>query len=212
MTAATKTQLRRAIFESIAAPLKRDGFELKVSKNTFIRKQDDGLDIFMLVCRDGKPGLRVQPEMGRRIHHVEQIFHKTSGFEPKFQKDTPTVGGAVGEIVYNHGRDCEFLVELESEVSSTSEQILKIFYTFALPYFEKYKSLTAIDAELNDKPTERTPNRAATWLRCATGVIVAKLTGRPDYEQLAKIYTDVMRRVGGGFYLERFLALVKSLD
>jgi hypothetical protein len=43
-------------------------------------------------------------------------------------------------------------------------------------------------------------------------VIVAKLSGRPDYDELVRIYTDMMRTVGKGFYLERFEALLRSLE
>ncbi|MGO9108783.1 MAG: hypothetical protein ACLP9L_06080 [Thermoguttaceae bacterium] len=41
---------------------------------------------------------------------------------------------------------------------------------------------------------------------------MARLLGRPDYEQLAAFYTDVMTRDNKGFYLWRFQALLKSLQ
>ena len=89
---------------------------------------------------------------------------------------------------------------------------MQVFRTFALPYFEKFVSLAAIDAELNDKPTERTPNRGSPWLRCSTGLIVAKLVGRPNYQELIDIYTEVVSGNAKGFYLKRFQALVQSLE
>ena len=57
-----------------------------------------------------------------------------------------------------------------------------------------------------------TSHRGLAWFRCSTGIIVAKLVGRPDYEQLAAFYLDVMTRDNKGFYLKRFQPLLKSLE
>lgn len=88
---------------------------------------------------------------------------------------------------------------------------MKVLHEFAIPYFNKFASVYAIDAELNSRPTERTPNRGFPWLRCSTGIILAKLVGRPDYDTFVKIYSDVLTRSNEGFYLKRFEALLDSL-
>lgn len=41
---------------------------------------------------------------------------------------------------------------------------------------------------------------------------MARLLGRPNYQELAAFYVDVMTRDNKGFYLKRFQALLKSLD
>jgi hypothetical protein len=209
--ASQKEQLKTAMFESLVAPLRGHGFTLRASRDQFVRRHDDVTDIFQLTCLDGKPGLRVQPGVAVRFDLVEEIFHRTSGFEVKHQKDTPTIGSKVGNILSGSNRTCEFQIESRAHLQRATEGVLSVFLEFALPYFEKYSSLQAVDAELNTRPTERTPNRIAPWLRCATGVIVAKLTGRTDYDELVRVYTDVMKHSDRGFYLARFQALVESL-
>ena len=206
------TPLKAALFESVRRQLAGDGFELKAARDKFIRRHNGITDHFQLVCRDAKPGYRIQPNAGVRIDRVEQIFHQTSGFEPQYQDNTSTMGAPVGALLTENPRACEFLLESESEIASVTEEIVRVFREFALPYFERCGSLAAIDAELNAKPGERTRQRALAWFRCSTGLIVAKLVGRPDYEQLVAFYTDVMTKDNKGFYLKRFQALVKSLE
>jgi hypothetical protein len=213
MAITDKKQLKLDIFESIGEQLSAYGFKLKPPKDSFIRSREGKTtEIFQLVCLDGKPGWRIQPNVALRFEQVEDIFHQTSEFELKHQKDTPTIGGAIGNILKNDNRACEFLLESESHIAPVTEKIVQVFREFALPYFDKFKSLIAVDAELNTKPTERTPHRVAPWLRCSTGIIVAKLIGRPDYQHLADVYTDVMTRSDKGFYLKSFRALLKSLE
>ena len=204
--------LKRSLFELIAAPLANHGFKLKTAKDSFLRKHDSETDIFQLVCLDGKPGWRIQPNVAVRIERVEAIFHQTSGFEPKYQSDTPTIGGFVGNIADGDNRACEFLLEDNRDLSLVAGNIVNVFIQIGLPYFDKFRSISEIDKELNSSPTERTPHRVAPWLRCSTGVIVAKLSGRPDYGELVEIYLDVIRKSDKGFYLRRFEALLQSLE
>lgn len=204
-------QLKAALFDSVQRSVKADGFVMKAAKDSFIRRQDGIADIFQLVCLDGKPGWRIQPNVAVRIDHVEDIFHQTSRFEPKYQNDTPTIGGAVGNILTGDNRGSEFFVESAEDIPKATEGLVRVFHDFALPYFQKFGSLHAIDAELNDNPTTRTPHRVAPWLRCSTGLIVAKLVGRPNYDELVQIYSGIMTNTDKGFYLKRFQQLVESL-
>ncbi len=122
------------------------------------------------------------------------------------------MGARVGSLLRGSPRASEFRLEYEAEIASVTEEILNVFREFVLPYFDRWGSLAAIDAELNDQPTERTPHRSLAWFRCSTGIIVAKLVNRPDYARLVAIYTDVMTRDNRGFYFNRFQALVKWLE
>jgi hypothetical protein len=147
-----------------------------------------------------------------RVEQVESIFHQTSGFESKHQKETPTMGSSIGILQSGDSRSCELVLESDSQIALVAEKIADVFREFALPYFERWGSLAAIDAELNGKPAERTHQRPLAWQKCSTGIIVAKLVGRTDYSQLVAVYTEVMTQDNKGFYFKRFQALVKSLE
>ena len=208
----TSPQLKIALFESLRRQLSGEGFELNAPRDKFLRRHDGISDSFQLACKDAKPGYRVQPNVGVRIDRGEEIFHRTSGFDREFQDNTSTMGAPVGALVGANARDCEFLLESDSEIPDVTGKLVKVFRDVALPYYAKWKSLQAIDADLNADPARRTPHRGLAWFRCSTGLIVAKLEGRPDYESLADIYSDIMTKDNKGFYLKRFEALRASLE
>ena len=125
-----------------------------------------------------------------------------AGFEAKFQKDTPTIGGSIGSILGKDNRGYEFFLEEPAQVPAIAKQLLDGFHTIAVPYFRRFEQLAEIDKELNTKPTERTPNRVAPWLRASSGIIVAKLLGRPNYNDLVATYTAPLTQADRGFYLK----------
>jgi hypothetical protein len=49
-------------------------------------------------------------------------------------------------------------------------------------------------------------------LRCSTGIIVAKLVGRPNYDEVAAYYLKALTKSGKGFYLKWFEPLLKFLE
>ena len=90
------TPLKAALFGSLARRLTSEGFQLNTPDDNFVRCRDGITDIFQVTCLNAKPGYRVQPGVAVRIERVEEIFHQTSGFEPKYQHSTPTMGTRVG--------------------------------------------------------------------------------------------------------------------
>lgn len=213
--AVEQKRLKLAVFECLKPSLADQGFKLKAAQNTFRRQHDGVTDMFHLVFLDNKiddrSGWRIQPTVAVRNERIEEIFHQTSGFEQKYQADTATVGNFVGDLVSGRNRDCEFLVTSADDIPQVSGLISTIFNDFALPYFKKFRSIDAIDEELNAAPLEENANRGIPYFRCTTGVIVAKLVGRADYDDLVQIYTKRMKISDKGFYLKRFQALVDSL-
>jgi len=212
VTLVIRKQLKSALFRSIESRLSVYGFTLKTSKDSLVHRGEDTTDIFQLVCLDGKPSLDVQPNVAIRNERVERIFHKISGFDVKNQSTTPTVGGAIGVLLTEDARSCEFYLESETEIMIVTDAIVQVFENFALPYIKKYGSIHEIDLELNSNPHERSPHRAAPWLRCSTGIIVAKLVGRSNFDQLSEIYSGIMINSANGFYFRKFNALLEVLQ
>jgi hypothetical protein len=209
---ADRTHLKASLFETVRRQLLGYGFKLNSARDNFVRRRDGITDIFQITCLDTEHGYRIQPGVAVRLEEVEHIFHRTSGFDSRYQQDTPTMGAPVGAILSGNVRACEFLVESDLAVASVAEDIGRVFREIALPYFEHWSSLQAIDLELNERPADTTVHRALAWFRCSTGIIVAKLLGRPDYARLAAFYTEVMTQDNKGFYFKRFKSLLESLE
>lgn len=208
-------RLKLEIFEHLKPRLVDHGFKLKAAKETFRRQHDGVTDMFQLIFLDNKiddkPGWRIKLSIAVRVEKVEEIFHQTSSFDQKYQSDTATIGSSLNYLTGISRDDSEFPVNSIDEVPLVCSLILDAFSNFALFYFKRFDVLAEIDRELNTKPLEYNSNRGVPYFRCTTGLIVAKLVGRADYEYLVEVYTEIMRTSDKGFYLKRFQALVDSL-
>jgi len=191
--------------------LSREGFKFISTKEKFVRSREGLSDVFQLVCLNGKPGWRIQPNIGIRVDALEDIFHEISGTEKRYQKNTCSIGGGVGNIFYGDNRKCEFVLISDADVAIAVEGVEKVFHEFAMPYFEKYGSIYAIDELLNTSPSERSRHRGP-WLRCSTGVIAAKLSNRENYDAIVSVYAETMKTIDNGVHVARFKALLDVLD
>lgn len=204
--------LKLQLFEEIHNNIKNRGFKLNVTKGMYTHQPTKGVtELFMLVCPHGATGWRVHPDVGIRFDVVEDIFHQVSGYEKKYQKGTPTIGTGVGNLLFGDNRKCEFLLASASDLSSVADNIEKVFCSVALPYYQEFGSIYAVDALLNSNPRESSRQRPV-WERYATGLIVAKLTKRTNYDELVSIYKEILTTLNNGFYLKKLLLLIEILN
>ncbi|WP_425616852.1 hypothetical protein NA78x_000513 [Anatilimnocola sp. NA78] len=198
-----------AVLEAVAAELKPLGFKLVKSKKWFIRAISNRVEKYQLVVLDEKKGYRICPSVSVRFEHVEAIFHRSSGYEVEYQRDTPTVGIDLWSV---YGKDgYQVSLTQAAGVDVVASQLLEIFHDKAMPYYSHFSSLVAVDTAINAQPSDNSVHRAMPWLRCSTGAIVAKLVGRDNYDYLVSIYTDILRKDSNGFYLPRFELLLSDI-
>jgi hypothetical protein len=190
------------LLDELYPSLKDRHFSMSRGKKWYVRKNDGREERYQLVVLDGKPGYRVKPSLSVRFDEAERLFHKTSGFEPKYQGGTPTVG-----IDLIH--DLRFVTP--GDIHSVAARLMSIFEEEALPYFDQFPNMAAVDSAINDKPTEPCIHRVLPWFRCSTGIIAAKLTHRTNLDELIGIYRRVLTSDNNGYYLPMFNALVADL-
>jgi hypothetical protein len=202
-------QLPSLVLEALEPSLAPLGFKLAKGKKWFVRRSPGRTETFQVVVLNDKQGFRVSPSVGVRFDDVEDIFHRTSGYEPEYQKDTATVGVDLWRV---HGKEgFQIPLSTESDVPAVASRLLTIFRAQAEPFFARFNSLSAVDAALNERPTEPSTVKVLPWLRASTGAIAARLTGREDYDQLVATYRSVLQNDSKGFYLPRFEALLSDL-
>lgn len=203
--------LRGRLLESVGLTLKPLGFRLQRSKARFARKRAEAgiTDYYYLIVLSGEHGDRISPQVGVRHEAVERIFHLTSGFEPQYQADTPTLGSDIWRLL---GEESYIIMASEDHLPDATAAVLAMFEQHALPYYERFSDLKVVNEVLNDDPGGPCPHRIMDYLLAATGVIVAKLIRHAGYARLAATYREQMRTFAGGFYLARYEALVASLE
>lgn len=205
----SKALARAELVATLAPRMAARGFPLVKSKQWYQQKQPGlkriyNLDFINYVDYVVQPGIRM------RIDEMEKIFHRTSGFEKKYQSGH-TIGISLMSYVRDHKQFRYDLGDVD-QVPLVASQIESAFDTVAAPWFEKYSTVAALDALLNTEPDKLSIYYLAEWLRCAFGLIAARLNQRPDYEELAVTYSKAMKRISKGFYSDRFEALVRDIE
>jgi hypothetical protein len=197
----------RAVHEELLA----HGLRRTSPYGRYARARPDGADLYYLVVEESSGHVTVAPDVAVRHELVEGIFHRFSGSSPQAQPTTPTIGGRLAETTGDERYSAEIHADDTAEELHKAVRDLRASVTEAERYWERYADLHEVDHALNDHPAEPTPHRPLPWLRCATGVIVARLVGRPDYERVVRVHHGQMRLWSDGFYLPRFEALVAYL-
>lgn len=205
-----RKDLRNDFLRTLGGALVDYGFDHSDRFEGFIRETDGRVLIFYVKLLVVAPGFKVEPAVGIRFEQVEDIFHRSSGFEPEYQGTTPTIGAGIGELT-RRGRYVLALPNMDA-ISGVVSELTGVFTSVARPYYEAYGSLAAVDAALNEHPETRSVHRASEWLRASTGLIVARLVGRSNYSDLVAIYRRRVAKMNSGFYSPQYEALVQRLD
>ncbi len=187
----------------------KSGFKLQKSKERFAKRVESGAWWFVLDFTVYE-NLHVKPVIGLRVDAVENIFHRTSGFESKYQSDTPTLSLSVQGLVGDPSK-FEYVLRGHDDVSGVAAQIEADFIGIVWPYLERHSELSEIDRTLNEHPEEECVHYSMDYLRCAHGVIVAQMVGRPKYSELVETYHRKLALISNGFYLPKFEALMADL-
>ena len=199
------------LFDAVGAELKPFGFKAMKSKKRFVRRVENRIEVFGLPVVHYTPTYYARPWAGVRFDEVEEIFHQTSGFERAFQSDTHTVGIDFWRIWGTEGYDIP--LQEDADVTAVVSRLLTIFQEKALPYYEQFHDLPSVDAALNDQPNEPSVHCGMPSNRCSKGIIVAKLTGRANYDELVSIYRSTLKLDNNGYYLpaiELLLGKIKA--
>lgn len=202
----TITVLKTELLTALKPRMAVHGFKLQKGKERFARREPLGSWWFVLDFTVYEH-LRVKPAMALRVDEVEDIFHRTSGFEARYQADTPTLSLSLQSLAGTaSGHEYE-IGNLESVVT-VGAALEADFNRHVLPYFQRHSTRAAIEETLNRNPEGDCAHYSMDYLRCAHGVILARMVARPDYDRLVEIYRKKLTAFANGFYVPKFDDLV----
>jgi hypothetical protein len=106
-----------------------------------------------------------------------------------------------------------FKITSLNDVKEWSTIAKKFYHEFAIPFFEKYNSVDAIDKLLNEKPSEKVIYCDDLGWRIIKGLISAKLNNNPKYNELRDYYrSEVESKFQGYFMYEKCMKAIDFLD
>ncbi|WP_194973046.1 hypothetical protein [Aquiflexum lacus] len=201
--------LKSEVLKGLYEELIHYDYILIKSTGEFVKKSKDGWFKYSLLFLIRDEGWEINPTISLRINLVEEIYHTVSGFEKKYQKGTPTLGTSVENYI-NDGQEYRFRLVNENQINKVVSGLTDLFKKVALPFYQRYSSIEALDKVLNENPSDSSLTGAI--FKGAKGLILAKLTKRSDYPDLVKVYTSHYEQLADGFYLKDFEKLILKLD
>jgi hypothetical protein len=189
------------IKEEIAKQLKnvfwKDGFVYKKTMNEFKSQKGDYAYIFNIdqVAWSHHYSLDVRLYISQK--QIENILERIIG---KLRHHL-TLGRGIDRIYKSpdgrkviNGNLSIRLIQNE-DIEAAVETLEKYYNDIAMPYFERYTTLKAIDDIINSPPFDCCPAHVGGNFdnRCMKGLIVAKLVNNPSYEELVRIYDDKIK-------------------
>ena len=104
-------------------------------------------------------------------------------------------------------------IKTEEDIKEWGKIVRKFYEEYAVPFFEKYNTVDAIDKLLNENPTEKVIYLDDLGWRIIKGLIAAKLNNNPNYNKLRDYYkSEVESKFQGYFMYEKCNIVIDFLE
>jgi hypothetical protein len=195
-----------------------DGFRLIRSLERYVlRDASVEMQFWTLTSFSAEGVLTVDPGVGIRHSAVEDIYHRCSGVAPKWQKHSPTYSIDLWRWVAREkglsevALRSEFVQRAESvdTAVSAAERMFAAYKQWGVEYFERYKNLAELDRLFNGSTETEVYGLAARNI--CTGLVVAKLIDRPDFQVICERAINRARDTGDQVAVSQVQCLVEEL-
>ncbi|MCF2490773.1 hypothetical protein [Dyadobacter sp. CY347] len=202
--------LRYEVLNSLSVKLSSFGYKTSKANFEFIKKTNFGWNKYQLVFLIRDDGWEIKSSLLIRFDTIENLFHQISDFEKKYQKGTPTVGTSIEDLERLSSNSLSFQLSNESQINAIVSDLFELFKNVAIPFFEAYNDLQALDEKLNSNPMDT--SLTGDIFKGMKALIIAKLVKRENYDELDKIYHSYYKYFANGFYLSGYQKLKELLN
>ncbi|QKJ30367.1 hypothetical protein HQ865_11560 [Mucilaginibacter mali] len=199
---------KNTLLELLHNRFKQYNYSLNRSLAEFTKREPDGWSKFQLIFLNRDAGWEINIGMLIRKNVVEDLYHKVSSFEPKYQKTTPTVGITVENLLDDNKKHRCYLNSNE-DIENCVYYIEKIFRDIALPFFRQYNEIGNIEKAVNVKNGKSI--FSGLKYEGNLGVILAKLVRNPDYPFFVEKNRNYYTTLNDGYFLPQYEKLLEIL-
>jgi hypothetical protein len=158
------------------------------------------IDEFNTGCYIGIGHLGIQ----KILYFIEGIFDVNDNYGS-------TLGSNIG--LFFNNLNYRYEIKSREDINKWGQIAREFYNNYAVPFFQKYSSLDAIDKLLNDNPTEKVIYLDDLGWRIIKGLIAAKLNSNPKYPELRAYYkSEVESKFQGYFMYEKCMKTIEFLD
>jgi hypothetical protein len=203
-----KTDVRRMIVDTVTPVVSAVGFRFTKASEAFVRKIEHGRQELGLPLVDHSPIFQFSFTLCIRLEPVQEIINQFSGSPPKYHSTTLT---SITQLEFlgllaKPGKGVNFEVSSEAELMAVMPGVLTMLRERALPFFEEYRDIAAVNRGLNPEGAERVhrivgfPDRRAfdatiQPYRAMTGVVAAYLANDPRLDALISAYQSQLNEM-----------------
>jgi|SRR6218665_1400312 len=180
------------------------GCDFKLIKNGVTQKIGYGITNYIdEFYTGGYIGLGILP-IQKLQYHIEEA----SGVNDNYGI---TLGASISDYMNELNYRCH--IKTIEDIKEWGKTIRKFYEEYAVPFFEKYNTVEAVDKLLNENPTERVIYCDDLGWRIIKGLISAKLNQNPKYDELRDYYkSEVESKFQGYFMYEKCMKTINFLD
>lgn len=151
----------------------------------------------------GYIGLCVLP-IQKVLYFIEEVINSNDNYGS-------TIGSSISD--YFNELNYRYHIKTVEDIQKWGKIIRKFYEEYAVPFFEKYNTVAAIDKLLNEHPTEKVIYLDDLGWRIIKGLIAAKLNNNPKYNELRDYYkSEVESKFQGYFMYEKCMKAITFLD
>ncbi|HFK1511382.1 MULTISPECIES: hypothetical protein [Bacillus cereus group] len=132
-----KKELKLKLLQNLGESLKEDGYKVRITQQSFVKKFDKGKISMHLAFIDHPEDFHVTVDVGIRFDELENMKNQwDEGLTIKEKKETYTIGVELGNLV--HREQKRWCVEKEADILPVTIDILKEIKQYFIPYIDKY--------------------------------------------------------------------------
>jgi hypothetical protein len=139
-----------------------------------------------------------------QIQNIEGVIFGEKGIYDTLGTSTAT---------YFNELNYRYKIKTQEDIKEWGKIVSKFYDEYAVPFFEKFNSVNAIDKLLNENPSEKVIYLDDLGWRIITGLIVAKLNKNPKYNEVRDYYrSEVESKFQGYFMYDKCMKTIEFLD
>ena len=123
--------------------------------------------------------------------------------------------GTIGSGTSNYFNEINYRYRINTikDVEEWGKIVRKFYGEYAVPFFNKYNTVSAIDGLFNDNPKEKVMYCEDLPQRIIKALIAAKLNNNPKYNELRDYYkSEVESKFQGYFMYDKCMKVINFLD
>ncbi len=180
------------IYNTLRPIFKEQGYTFFPQQKQFRFASRNGYRAVLIHVNGNSAQQSIDLQLGIRLDVVEELVNQFLQGVSMGCEESATIIASYSRLVHNPCK--RFLVTDAADLESVCLRMAAFMQSSGFRFLESFDRLRKIDGLLNRKPEQSSPFLQNQMIRCFKGLVIAKLTHRTDFNQLAKTYFTFLNK------------------